>query len=125
MIVSYQIFLFLGAAGTLIYFLRQISRRHLNIESAVFWSIFSGVCVVLSVFPQIMVRGAAFLGIESPANLLYLIVLCLVIFFLFFTTVKLSHLEQKITALTQHIALEEQAKAQAKKAEQSEKTSKK
>ncbi len=110
MIVSYQIFLFIGAACTLIYFLRQISRRHLNIESAVFWSIFSGVCVLLSLFPQIMIRGAQILGIESPANLLFLIVLCLLIFYQFFATVKLSKLEQQITALTQYIALQELGK---------------
>ncbi|MFI3169080.1 MAG: DUF2304 domain-containing protein [Faecalibacterium sp.] len=110
MIVSYQIFLFIGAACTLIYFLRQISRRHLNIESAVFWSIFSGVFVVLSIFPQIMIRGAQLLEIESPANLLFLIVLCLLIFYQFFATVKLSKLEQQITALTQYIALQELGK---------------
>lgn len=107
MIVGYQVFLFIGAAGTLIYFLRQISRRHLNIESAVFWSIFSGVLVLLSVFPQIMIKGAEFLGIESPANLLFVIVLCLLIFYLFFTTVKLSRMEQQIAALTQHLALQQ------------------
>lgn len=110
MIFSYRIFLFIGAACTLIYFLRQISRRHLNIESAVFWSIFSGVFVVLSIFPQIMIRGAQLLGIESPANLLFLIVLCLLIFYQFFATVKLSKLEQQITALTQYIALQELGK---------------
>lgn len=118
MIVSYQIFLFIGAAATLVYFLRQISRRHLNIEAAVFWSIFSGVLVLLSVCPQIMIQGAALLEIESPANLLYLIILCLLIFYQFFTTVKQSRLEQQIAALTQYIALQEQAKEAKEKSQE-------
>lgn len=117
MILSYQIFLFIGAVATLVYFLRQISRRHLNIEAAVFWSIFSGVLVLLSVCPQIMIKGAQILGIESPANLLYLVVLCLLIFYQFFTTVKQSRLEQKIDALTQYIALEELKKLEQEPSE--------
>lgn len=103
----FRALLFVGALFTLVFFFRQIARSRMQIGAAVSWSVFSFVLVLLAIFPQVMIQGAVLLGIESPANLLFLIMLCILIFQQFLSTVKISKLEQKIDLLTQHIALEQ------------------
>lgn len=100
--------LVIGAASTLIYMLRQISRSRMQIEHSVFWALFSGVLFVLALFPQISLWIAKALGFQAPINLLYLIVIFILIVKLFDTTMKLSRIDQQLTRMAQHIALYEE-----------------
>ncbi len=101
-----RVMLFVGALCTMIFFLRQISRSRLDIDSAVLWSLFSAALVFLSIFPDVMLYLAYMFGVESPANLVFLVVIAFLVFHQFSATLKISKLEQKIAALTQRIAIE-------------------
>ncbi len=101
-----RICLFVGAVITLVFFFREIAKSRMQIGSAVSWSVFSFMLVILAIFPQIVIEGARILKIDSPANLLFLMILCILIFQLFLSSVKISKLEQKVELLAQHIALE-------------------
>lgn len=101
--------LVLGALLTMVYFFWQIRKNRLQIGYAVSWSIFSLGLVILAIFPNIVIFFAEKLGVISPANLLYLIVLFVLIIKQFSVTIKLSKLNQQITELTQAIALKEKS----------------
>ncbi len=101
-----RVMLFIGALCTMIFFLRQISRSRMDIDSAVLWSLFSAVLVFLSIFPDTMLYLANIFSVESPANLVFLVVIAFLIFHQFSATLKISKLEQKIAALTQRLAVE-------------------
>ncbi len=96
-----------AALITMAYFLFKIRKNRLQIDYAIFWSLFSGLLVIIALFPGIVSWAAKVIGIISPANLVFLFVIFILIIRLFSLTVKLSKMNEQITALTQHIAIKE------------------
>ena len=43
----------------------------------VFWIVFSGVLLILALFPQLSFWLSSIIGIASPANLVFLLIICL------------------------------------------------
>lgn len=107
MSLEFRIALFVGAVLMLAYFLFQIHKSRMQIDYAIFWGILGVFFVFLSVFPNVIIYIASLLGIQSPANLLYLLLLCILIFKQFTITIKLSKMDRQISDLTQSIALKE------------------
>lgn len=99
--------LFVGALGTLSYIMKKIRKNRVEIDYSIFWILFSGVLVVVSIFPGIITWAADLMGFISPANMVFLLVIFLLVLKLFSVTIKLSLLENKIKTLVQHIALME------------------
>lgn len=60
---------------------------------------------MLALFPGIVELAANFIGIQSPVNLLYLIVLFVVLTKLFSLTIRISKADEKIKELTQTIGI--------------------
>lgn len=106
--ITLRAMLFAGAVLTMAFFIRQIRKSCMQIEYAVYWVFFSGALVLLSIFPEIVIVGASLLHIDSPANLLYLVLIFALILKQFTTTIKISSMNRQITELTQHLALYEQ-----------------
>lgn len=100
--------LFVGSVGTFLYFLNSIRKNKLQISYAVSWSVFSMFLILLSIFPQIVEWAAGIFEVQSPANLMYLLIIFILLIQQFTTTLKLSKLNQQITRLTQYIALKEE-----------------
>jgi hypothetical protein len=93
--------------GTAAYMLKRIRQSKLQIEHAIFWLVFAGILVVLSLFPGLAIWGAKLLGIYSSTNFIFLIIFFLVILKAFFTTIEISNLEYRVKELTQKIAIKE------------------
>lgn len=107
MSIELRVALFVGAVFTMAYFLGQIRRSRLQIDYAISWALFSGGLVIISIFPGIIVWLAEILGVMSPANLLYLIIIFVLILKQFTTTLKISKMDRQIADLAQHIVLQE------------------
>lgn len=101
----YWIVLVAGALLTLVYVLVKIRHNQLATADAVFWFLFALILIVLAVFPQIAYGLASLLGIESPANLVFLAMLVVVIYRLLTLSVENARLKEKLVALTQAVAL--------------------
>ncbi|HIV87245.1 MAG TPA: DUF2304 domain-containing protein [Candidatus Pygmaiobacter gallistercoris] len=99
------ILLFSGAVITMVYFIYKIRKNRLQIGYTIFWSLFSAFLVVLGAVPEIVGWAAGLIGVKSPANLLYLCIIFVLIIKQFTTTIKLSTMDRQITELTQYIAL--------------------
>ena len=67
-----RLILLFGAVLTMAYFIRQIQKKRMQIDYAIYWALFSGALVALAAFPGIATFGARLLHIQSPANLIYL-----------------------------------------------------
>ena len=107
MSIPLRILLCLGAVFTFFYMSRQIRKNKLLLSHTVFWTVFSIGLIILAIFPGIATWTANMIGIESPANFVYLMVIFLLILKEFSSTLKISVLENKLTELTEHIALAE------------------
>lgn len=103
----FRIVLIICSVLTTTFMIRKIRDSKLQIDHAVFWLIFAGLLVVISIFPQLTILGAKLLGIYSSTNFIFLAILFIVILKLFSVTIKMSNLEYRIKELTQKIALEE------------------
>ena len=110
--------LFAGALGTLWYILKKIRKNRVEIDYSIFWILFSGVLVLISIFPGVITWTSEQLGFMSPANMVFLLVIFLLVLKLFSMTIKQSALENKIRVLTQHIALEDERRNAADKGEE-------
>lgn len=105
--IELRLALVIGSLFCLVYFMLKIRKNHLQIDYAIFWSLFSSLLLLIAIFPQIINWLSSLLGIISPANLVFLLIIFLLIIRLFSITVKLSKLENQIASLTQHIAIAE------------------
>lgn len=104
----FRVALIVGAVLTLALMLRKIRRSEVRIADATFWFIFATVLVLIALFPPIVFFFADVLGIESPANFVFLCLFVVLIMYAFHVTVELAHLRAQLTTLAQNDALREE-----------------
>lgn len=107
MSTSMRVLLLIGAIVLLIFVQRKLKTSQMQLMDALFWIAFSFLIFVLSIFPYVGIAIAQALGVESAANFIFLSVILLLIVKSFLQEIKLSSLEQKLTNMTQELAIRE------------------
>lgn len=107
MSLALRMLLLVGAVWMATYILRKIRKAQMQIDDALFWIVTSILFVLLGVFPGIATFAALVLGVQSPANLVFLVVIFLLLFKLFALTRKVSVLEHKLRYFAQTYAIHE------------------
>ena len=79
------------------------------------WIIMAVLMIIMSVFPQIVYWITGKMGMMSPANVVYLFIIAILLIKTFMMTIELSSLENKFKDLTQQIAINEKQAADEKK----------
>lgn len=92
---------------TTLYILKRIRHAKLQIEYAIFWLIFAGMLLIISIFPNLMIMLTRAVGMQSPINCVFLLVIFTLMIKLFMQTIEHSQLEDKLKQLTQRLAIEE------------------
>lgn len=87
--------------------MHRIRKAKMQIDDAVFWVVFSLGLIVLAVFPNLVYILTDITGMQSPANLLFLVIIFVLIVKIFSMSVKISILESKLSKLVQNEALKE------------------
>ncbi len=105
MTLVFRLILIVASFLTTYYILKRIRQSKLQIEYAIFWLIFAGILVVFSLFPEIIALFTRMMGMQLPVNFIFLFFIFVLMLKLFFTTIELSTLENKVKDLTQEIAL--------------------
>ena len=101
-----RILLVVGAILSMFFMLKKIRQAKLKIEYIVFWTFFSFVLVLMGLFPELFYIISDFLGFQSPISMIYLAIIFALIVKLFFTTIQISQLENKVDRLAQQIAID-------------------
>ncbi len=117
MSLTFRIILLVVALVSFLYLIRKINKANLAIEHSLFWVLFSIVLVILAAFPQIAIALADALGIMSPVNLVFLVIIFILLFELFQMTLKISRLENRLKNLVQSVALREDGENTCQKEE--------
>lgn len=97
------------------YVIWRIRNSKMQIEYALFWIIMAVLMIIMSVFPQIVYWITGKMGMMSPANVVYLFIIAILLIKTFMMTIELSSLENKFKDLTQQIAINEKQAADEKK----------
>lgn len=94
--------------------LKRVRKSKLQIEYSIFWIVFSILLILVAIFPQPMFTLAQILGIQSPANMVFLFMIFILLIKLFNMTIEVSQLQYKQQELVQKIALDENKKTEKK-----------
>lgn len=101
-----KILMILGAVFLMVFMIKKIRQAKVKIEYTVFWIIFSGILVLMGIFPQLFYWVSELLGFQAPINMIYLVIIFVLIVKLFLISVQISQLENKVDSLTQQVAID-------------------
>lgn len=105
---SLRILLVVASFITAWWILHKIRKLKVKMEDAIFWIVFSGVLLILAIFPQLSFWLSDIVGITSPANLVFLLIICLLFEKIFTLTIQVSGLEEKMSIMAAELALRSQ-----------------
>lgn len=120
MSIQLRIVLILGAVTTMVAMLRQIRKKKVQIDSTIFWILFSFLLVLIALFPDIVYIFSRLLGVISPANLVMAGIILILIIKMFLMTLEISELKEKIRELSQSIALKKEREEYLRDSENTE-----
>ena len=93
------------AAATAFWIFHQIRRLKIKLDHAIYWIVVAVLLAVLGLFPELTYWLTSKLGVMSPANLIFLIVIFLLLVKVFTLSMLASQLEDKVTVLSAEVAL--------------------
>lgn len=91
---------------TMLFMLRKIRQSKLQIEYGVFWIAFAILLILLSVFPTAVEYLTDLMGFQAPVNFVFLFIIFILILKVFFMTLELSQLENRVKELAQKMAVD-------------------
>lgn len=74
-------------------------------EDSIYWLLFATGIALIAIFPQIIYYVGSLFGIISPANLVFLIIIALLLFKVFTLSMQVSLMVEQIRVLTAELAL--------------------
>ncbi len=117
MSVVFRIVLIVVSFGTMGYMLRKIHQAKMQIEDSLFWFLFSALLLVLSIFPQIATWATRLLGMMSTSNFIFLFIIFVLLVRMFYMTLKISQLDDRLKNFAQKMAIEENLREEQAKRE--------
>ena len=102
-----RLMLILVSVWLLFHVLRCVRKAKVQIDDMIFWLFFSVALIVLAAVPQIAHWAANLIGVISPVNLIYLVIIFVLLLKIFSMSIKFSQLESKLKSLTQELAVKE------------------
>jgi len=110
MSIIFRILLITFSVGALAFIMVKIRSSQMQIDGAVIWIISMFGLVIIGIFPNIVVFASRLLGIRSPANLVFVGVIFVLLLIIFNLSLKVSRQQYQIQQLTQMVVLEEKRK---------------
>ena len=96
-----------GAALTLAFVILKVRKSEIKTSDTVFWFLFVACLLLLAVFPQVAFWLADVFDVQSPSNLVFLVIVAILLIKEFTASVEIAKLRSKVTYLVQEIALME------------------
>ena len=105
--VQIRVLLIVFSIITAIGILKKIRKSACRISDALYWVGLSLLLILFGVFPQIPIWLSGILGVESPVNLVYLVIIFLLLIKIFELSVKVSLMSHKFETLAIRLAIHE------------------
>ena len=104
-----RILLLLTGIITAIWILRRIRKSKVKMEDAIYWVCLAAVLFLMGTFPGLTYWLSELLGIQTPVNCVFLLIIALLIEKIFTLSIKLSQMEDKVEVISAEIALRSNA----------------
>ena len=89
----------------IVYIINMVRKKALELRYSLTWLGVGIRILILTLFPQIMNKISAIMGIASPMNMLFFLGFCFSLTIIFSLTISASKMSIQIKDLTQEIAL--------------------
>ena len=99
MTLGLRLLLILGAIIYFVFVVRKLRASAVEPGDMLFWVLFALVLLLISLFPGLDEALCRFVGIQSPANMVFLCIIALLSYKCFSMAVKLSALSMKLKTL--------------------------
>ena len=99
-----QLSLLIVSVLSLIYVIYTVIKNKMNIHYAVVWIIWSICMIVISIFPGIVSAIGKLIGIATPVNAVYLLLIFLLYCMTFYLFLKISKHNEEIIKLNYEIS---------------------
>ncbi len=106
--IALRALLIAGSLCTTLFILRRVRQAKVQIEDSIFWLLFSGLLLFLSLFPEVTTWVARKFGFISEINVVYLAIIFLLLIKQFYMSVRISQMDSKLKSLAQKVALNEE-----------------
>ena len=106
MTIQFRILLILVSFLTAGYILRKIRQAQMQIEDAIFLIFVPIILIVLSIVPSLAIVASKIIGIESPANFVFLSMIFILLIKVFTLSIKISQVEHKLETFIQEYAID-------------------
>ena len=106
MTVTLRIILLAASILNCAWIIQRIRKAQTRIEDSVFWILFSGLLIGMSLFPQMIEWGAAITGVQSAVNFVFLSIIFVLMVKLFRVSIKMSQVEHKLQTFAQTYAID-------------------
>lgn len=110
--------LIIGSVLTWFYISRKLKKSQADTHDVVFWLLFSGVLILVSLFPQIADELARIMEVKTTENTVFLIIIFALLIRVFLLTLKVSQLGNRIRVLVEELALREKGKEEKRQKKQ-------
>lgn len=100
-----RICLIVASVLTCVYIQRKLKKAQVRGYDTIFWLLFSGVLILISIFPEIADWAAKLVGIYSSENVVFLIIIFSLLIRVFLMTLKISRLENSVVNLVEELAI--------------------
>ncbi len=117
MSIYLRIALIVVSVFTSLWIIYKIRKSDVLLNDAVFWVSFSFILIILGVFPAVLNVLINLFGIQSPSNLVFLIIIFFLILKVFLLSMRISKMEYKITEFAQKYSIDKNETLQNKKTE--------
>ena len=107
MSIMLRVLLITMSVLSLFYVISKIRNSKMQIEYSIFWILMSFVMIIMSVFLEIVYWITTTMRMISPANVVYLFIIAILLVNSFMMTIEISKLEDKVKDLVQQIGINE------------------
>ena len=100
-----RVLLLIASLVTAVWILRKIRKNSVKQEDALFWFCFAFMLAIFGIFPGLSFIMSRVLGIQSPANFIFLAIIALLMEKLFSLSIQVSALENKVEIMAAELAI--------------------
>ena len=110
MSTALRVILLVGAVAMLLFVVKSIRKSRIQMKDALVWVMIAVCIAIFGIFPSLPIWLAGVIGIESTANMVFLIFIAILLLCIFTLSMRVSMLEDKCVTLAGEIAIRTQEK---------------
>jgi hypothetical protein len=115
MSIILRIILIVLSIITFILCVTSIAKAKMRVANSVVWMLGGIILIIISIFPNLIIGLSNLIGIESPANFVFLVMIFFLLIELFSADKRISELNEKLKNLDHYLALKEYNEKNQKK----------